>query len=319
MLKKLICGIALLCAIVMLYAVDASAGKKIGVLVWSRETHYTEAASAVLEQLKKEGFGEPSTQFVIENADGNKAKAAELAQKFFASKMDLVIAVGTSAAIAAVQDIKSIPVVFSMVYDPVESKIAKSWKSSGNNTTGTSSKVPMSLIINTLKQLSPVKRLAVLYTPGEKNSELLLKDLEGLQVETQIKIIPVPLSRKEEVTSVISDVVGVADAIYLSGSSIVGSTASMIAETAAKAKVITVTHLTDMVDKGALLGVCANPHAEGLLTGIKAAKVLKGANPASIAIEPLKKFDVTVNMKTVRIGGIEIPTAFMKLVTKTLD
>jgi putative ABC transport system substrate-binding protein len=62
-----------------------------------------------------------------------------------------------------------------MVYDPVEAGIAKDWEGSGNNTTGTSSKIPMSNLMDCLTDFAPVKRLAVMYTPGEKNSETQLK------------------------------------------------------------------------------------------------------------------------------------------------
>ncbi len=319
MMKRLTYVALLFFAIAVLLAGEAQAEKKIGVLVWSDEDRYTQAKNGTLEQLKKDGFAEPQVKYVVENAGGNKAKAAELAQKFSNARLDMVIAVGTSAAIAAAKDIQNIPLIFSMVYDPVESKIAADWKSSGNNTTGASPKVPMSQLISILKQFAPVKRLAVLYTPGEKNSETQLKDIASIQAEFQIKVIPVPLTRKEEVAGVLADVVGAADAIYLSGSNIVGSSVASIVETATRAKVVTVSHLDDLVVKGVLLGVCADPHAVGVVSGAKAAKVLKGAKPSSIPIETLKKLDVIINMKTARSGKIEVPPAFLKQVTKTIE
>ena len=318
-MKRLTYAASLLFAIVVLFAAEAQAEKKIGVLVWSDESRYTQAKNGALEQLRKDGFGEPQVRYIMENAGGNKAKAAELALKLSSDKLDMVIAVGTSAAIAAAKEIKNVPLIFSMVYDPVESKIAADWKSSGNNTTGASPKVPMSQLISVMKQFTPVKRLAVLYTPGEKNSETQLKEISGIQAEFQIKVIPVPLARKEEVASILADVVGAADAIYLSGSSIVGSSVEAIVETATKAKVVTVSHLDDLVDKGVLLGVCADPHAVGALSGAKAVKVLKGAKPSSIPIEALKKLEVIINMKTARAGKIEVPQAFLKLATKTIE
>lgn len=319
MMKRLTYAASLLFAFVVLIAAEAHAEKKIGVLVWSDEGRYTQAKNGALEQLKKDGFGEPQVKYIVENAGGNKAKAAELARKFSNARLDMVIAIGTSAAIAAAKEIKNIPLIFSMVYDPVESKIAADWKSSGNNTTGASPKVPMTQLIGVLKQFTPGKRLAVLYTPGEKNSETQLKDIASIQGELQFKAIPVPLTRKEEVAGVLADVVRAVDAIYLTGSNIVGSSVATIVDAATKAKVVTVSHLDDLVDKGVLLGVCADPHAVGLLSGAKAAKVLKGAKPSAVPIEALKKLDVIINMKTARAGKIDVPPAFLKLVTKTIE
>jgi putative ABC transport system substrate-binding protein len=309
-------------AVVMVMAVlapDARAEKKIGVLLFSDEVRYQESRNGILDQLKKAGFGEPAVKYLVENAGGNKAKAAELAQKLNAAKPDMIVVVGTSAAVAVAKEAKTIPIVFSMVYDPVDSKIAESWMSSGNNTTGASPRVPMAKLLDELKQLSPVKRLAVLYTPGEKNSETQLKEIQAEQASAGMKVVPVPLSTKEEVSQMIAEVVGSSDAIYLTGSSIVGSCIALITDTATKAKVITVTHLDDYVDKGVMLGVCANPYAVGQLAGEKAVKVLKGVKPSSVPIEALKKMDVILNAKTARAAQIPVPAAFKATVTKTIE
>lgn len=319
MMKRLAYVIAVLCTMVTLFAAEAKAEKKIGILIWSEENRYSDALKGIMEELKKEGFGEPQVKFTIENAKGNKAKAMELAQKFASAKMDMLIALGTSVTVPAAKLINDVPIIFSVIYDPVEAKIAADWKSSGNNTTGSSNKVSMSQLVKTLKQLGPVKTLAVLYTSGEKNSEAQLKELQGIQADSQIKVVSVLLTSKEEVARVIPDVAGTVDAMYLSGSNVVAETAALIVNIATKAKVITVTHVEDLVDKGVLLGVYANPYAVGRLAGEKAAKVLKGAKPSSIPIEALKKMDVIVNMKTAKAGNFNIPPAFLKSVTKTVE
>jgi putative ABC transport system substrate-binding protein len=318
-LRRLLVVIVAFFMLPVLLSGEARAEKKIGVLIWSEEGRYSESKNGIMDQLKKSGFGEGTVKFTVENAGGNKAKAAEFAQKFAAAKLDMIIVVGTSAAVAVAREIKTVPVVFSMVYDPVDAKIADDWKSSGNNTTGVSSRVPMSKLVSTLKQLAPVKKLAVLYTPGEKNSETQLKEIQAVQNEAQIKVVPVPLTNKEQVSSIMSDVTSVADAIYLSGSGIVGDSVSTIVDIATKAKIITVTHLDDFVDKGVLLGVCANPHKVGTLAGEKAVKVLKGAKPASIPIESLKNLDVIVNMKTAKAGQIQVPPTFLKTATQVIE
>lgn len=67
-----------------------------------------------------------------------------------------------------------------------------------------------------------------LYTPGEKNSEAQLKELQGLQSSSQITVIPIILTKKEEVARTLSVVVPAADAMYLTGSSVIGETVPII-------------------------------------------------------------------------------------------
>lgn len=311
--------IAVVCAGIMLSSAAAGAEKKIGVLMYSEETRYHEALKGIKEQLEKGGFKEPEVRFIMENAEGSKAKTAELVRKFAELKLDMILTVGTTATVAVVREIKDVPIVFSMVYDPVEAGIAKDWKSSGNNITGASPRIPMSRLVTTLKKFAPVKNLAVLYTPGEKNSEIQLKELQGLQTEFKIKIMPVILTSREEIDQTLSTVVHSVDAVYLSGSSIVGTSTSLILDITTGAKVITIAHLDDLVNKGALLGVCADPYLVGRLAGKKAVQILRGAKPSSIPIEIEKKLDVILNKKTALAGQFVIPPEFMKTVTKTVE
>lgn len=298
---------------------QALAEKKIGILLWSDGSGYPEAKNGIINQLAKEGFGASSLNLTVEGANGNKAKAMEIAQRFAKSNFDVVIPIGTSAALAVAKEIKDSPVVFSMVFDPVDSKIAEAWKSSGNNTTGASSKVPMDQLLERLKQLAPVKTVAVLYTPGEKNSEIQLREIQHVQSEQGIKAVPVPITSSEDITHILPDVASRVDALYLTGSSVVTQAIAQIVDIASKARVITVTHLGENVQKGVLLGVSANPYEVGLLAGAKAAKVLKGAKPSSVPIDILTKLDVILNTRTAKTGHIDIPPSFLRAATQTID
>jgi putative ABC transport system substrate-binding protein len=300
-------------------ASTALAQKKIGIIIWENERNYTEAKEGLMAQLAKEGFWESKASYIVEDAGGSKVKAADIAKRFAATKLDLIVAIGTSAAVAVSKETKDVPMVFAVVYDPVDSKIATDWKSSGNNTTGTSSKIHMSLLLESLKQLAPVKSLAVLYTPGEKNSEAQLKDLQSAQAQFGIKIIPVPLTTREETPRMLNEVMGRVEAVFLSGSSIAIDALPMIVETAKKAGVITTSIQSDKVEKGILLGVYANTRTLGTMAGEKAAKVLNGAKPSSIPIDTVKKPDIIVNMRTARDSRINVSPAFLNTATRVIE
>ncbi len=295
------------------------AEKRIGILVSFEQTRYDESLKGIMDQLERDGYKKPAVTFIIENAQGSHVRAAEQVSKLAAAKLDLIVTLGTLATTAVTREIKDVPVVFSMVYDPVEAGITRNWKSSGNNSTGASNRFPLSVLMQRLQELGPFKRLAVLFTPGEKNSESQLKELQGLQTGAEIKIVAVPLTNKEEVGQILPEVVHTADAIYLTGSSIVGETAPIIATIANKAKVITITHLDDLAEKGALLGVCANSYRVGRLAGRKAAMILNGAKPSSLPIGVQKKLDLILNMRSANAGQFQIPADFMKKVTRTIE
>jgi putative ABC transport system substrate-binding protein len=248
---------------------EACAEKKIGVFMFSEETRYLDAARGFKKRLNEAGFGENKVTYFVENAGGNNARAAEIATKLSKQKLDMILSLGTSATVPLSREIKDVPIVFSMVYDPVEAGIAQSWKSSGNNTTGSSPLIPMPKLMDLLKKFAPVKRLAVLYTPGEKNSESQLSDLQEIQDKYQIKMVPVRLTKKEDIGQLLPEVLRSSDALFITGSSVVNNEVQAIVDMAAKSKVITITHLEDLVVKGVLLGIIADSLALGRLILIR--------------------------------------------------
>lgn len=305
--------------IIPLLPVQARAEKKIGVLLFSEEARYYDSLKGIREQLAKAGFKEPAVRFIIGNAGGNKAKAAELVHGFARGNLALMVTLGTNATIAAARDIRDTPIVFSMVYDPIEARVAKDWKSSGTNATGVSPRIPMTELVKRLKEIRPVKRIAALYTPGERNSESQVKELQEVQERLAVKVVPVIISSKEDVGRFLPDVLPSVDALYLSGSSVIGSNIPPVVALAAKAKVITISHLEDLVQQGVMLGVCSDPYQLGIMAGKKAVAVLKGTKPSAIPIEYMARPGLYINSKTAAATGIKLPRDFQKKATRIFD
>jgi len=110
-----------------------------------------------------------------------------------------------------------------------------------------------------------------------------------------------------------------AEAVVLTGSSVIGDTVAQIVLLASRVHIVTATQSEDHVDKGVLLGVTVDPRAVGRLAGEKAVRVLRGATPASIPIEALKTSQVMVNLKTAKASGIDVPADVRKMATRLVE
>jgi len=302
-----------------LIAFEARAEKRVVLITYSEEGFYLKSQKGLLELLSAEGFGTATVNLSVENAQGSKSKASELVQKYAAEKPDLLITLGTSVTIFALKAIRDLPVVFSTVYDPIEAGIAKDWASSGNNCTGASTKIPPTKILELVREFTPIKTLGVLYTPGEMNSESQLRGLQDVQASSGIKILPIILARKDEIPQILPEVVNAVDAVYLTGSTIVGGSVPAIVEIANKAGVLSISHLDDLVEKGAVLGICTNSYLVGRLAGEKAVQVLRGADPSTIPIESGKEIDIILNRPSATAGKFQIPEPFLKKITKFIE
>lgn len=319
MVHKISISLLFLCGLFLLHSRDALAATNIGVLLYSEEDRYHSSFEGIRKELAKAGFKEPKVKFIAGNAAGSKAKATELVESFKKERLSLLITLGTNATIIAAREIRNVPIVFSMVFDPIEVRIAKDWKSSGTNVTGVSPRISMSGLVKRLSEIRPAKRIAVLYTPGEKNSEVQLKELQALQEKMAFKVVPVIISRPEDIPQILPEVLPTIDSLYFSGSSIVGSNIPAIVTLAAKANVITFTHLEDLVQNGVMLGVAADPYRLGIMAGKKAAAVLNGVSPAAIPIEFMKTPQLYLNRKTAKTTGIKLPDSLIRNAEKIFE
>ncbi len=291
---------------------------KIGVLLSSDDARYVDVAEAAIKQLKAEGYSDSKITVNTQDAKGDKAAAAKIAKQFAADGVRLVMPMGTAATAGAVKELKDIPIVFGVVWDPVEAGFARDWRSSGMNTTGSSNKVPMAALVKTLKRLSSLKRLGVLYNPTEKNSVLQLEEFKGLQRELAFEVVEVAVTKAEEAAAVARAFAPRVDAFYISGAVTVTSQMAAIASVAAEHKLPTISHLIDVANGGALLAVSANLQEVGRLAGAKAAQVLRGTRPSDIPIETLKRFDVVINLKTASATGVKVPVDLVQSASRVI-
>jgi putative ABC transport system substrate-binding protein len=291
---------------------------KVGVLLSADEARYKDGAEAAIKQLKTEGYDDSKLTIETRSAKGDKKAAAAIAKEFAAGGARAILTLGTGATGAAMGVLKETPIVFSIVWDPVEAGYAKSWAASGTNATGSSHKAPMSSVIKTLKRIGPMKRLGVLFNPAEANSVTQLADFKAIQKEFGFEVVEAPVSKKEEAANVVKSLVTRVDAMYISSAVVVTSQVPAITAIAVEHKIPTSTQVSDAVDAGVLLGVTASVQEVGRLAGVKLAKVLRGEKPSGMPIDIVKRFDVSINMKTAKAAGIKIPLDLLQSATRVI-
>jgi len=96
-------------------------------------------AAAFLQRLRELGWIE-GRNITIEYrwADSQDERVAEIAAEFVRLKVDVILAVGTEAALAAKQATAAIPIVFPIAGDPIGNKLVASLAQPGGNVTGLS-------------------------------------------------------------------------------------------------------------------------------------------------------------------------------------
>ncbi len=142
------------------------------------------------------------------SADRNSSRFPRLVRQAKELEPDLLYTWGTSATLAAVgiyeEDIAAfptsqIPVLFTMVSYPVQSKIVPSFEGSGRNLTGSSHTVPLESQLKAMLAYREVTRIGMIFNPREDNSVLNMHEMRELTEEIGIELvaISVPLKKRQ--------------------------------------------------------------------------------------------------------------------------
>ena len=175
------------------------------------------ARDGFIAALEEAGFKEgEDVVYDLQNAQGDFTNAISIAQKFKDDKVDLIVAIATPTAQAALQVNQEIPIVINAVTDPVAASLAKSWESSGNNLTGMSDAAPNKQQVELIPLFLPeAKNVGTIYNAGEANSVVQIEVARETCKELGLNLIEVTVSNSSEVLMAAQSLAGRVEAIYI--------------------------------------------------------------------------------------------------------
>jgi putative ABC transport system substrate-binding protein len=283
--------------------------KNIGVLQLVQHDALDAANKGFVDGLKEKGF-EDGKNIKIEqqNAQGDQGNAQTIAKQFADSKKDLIFAIATPAVQASYNATKDIPIIFTAVTDPVKAEVAKDWKSSGTNVTGTSDKVPVDKQIELLKKLIPnAKTVGVIYNTSETNSVIQVDELKAAAEKAGLKVKEVGVTNVNEINQNLSNALGEMDVLYTPTDNTVASGYSLVGKLCLDKKVPIIGAEEAIVTKGGLASIGIDYYKLGKEAGAKAADVLNGKKPSEVEITTLSDMAFTINTDTAKKLNITIP------------
>lgn len=243
----------------------------------------------IIDELKALGYvNKQNIAIDFQSAQGSPLIASQIAQRFAGQEAEIMVGIGTTAAQALVKPAQSIEskVVFSSVTDPLQAGLVENLKAPAKNVTGVSNFVPIDPQFELFKQIQPkLKRLGVVYNPGEANSVSLLIKIEEAAGRTGLEIVPVTAVESSEVNTAVKSLVGKVDAIFVSNDNTALSAFDSIILVAREAKIPVYVSDTDMVKKGAVAALGPNQYQLGRQTGKMIVKILQGTYVNDLPVE----------------------------------
>jgi len=306
MKKTVIYFVILVCSVLFLGAGPAAAADKtIGVVMTGNIPYYKDMHKAFTDGLAAEGLGK--VEIVLQTPMPETVSWSNAVRKLVAVGADVIVTYGAPATLVAMSEASDIPIVFAGVYDPQALGIM------GRNATGVSSKVPVASLVKSLRSISHFATLGIVYSESEKDTVLQANDVKQLETSFGYKSSRFSVKKADDVARIAN-----VDALFLTTGCAAMHCVSNIIGVARKAKIPTGTTIGGGEGSGIILTLSANPLEQGREAAKIAARVLKGAKPSSIPLEPPKKIDLIVNLKEATDMGLKIPFDLLTTATKVI-
>ncbi len=266
----------------------------------SRDFGYTEGRNIVIE---------------YRYAEGRPERLPGLAAELVRLNLDVIAAETTPASLAVQHATATIPIVMTLVADPVESGLISSLARPGGNITGLSLQLPdiAAKRLQLLRETVPgVSRVGILWnsaspiTPPQFRAAQAAAQVLGIQLESLGVRAPDDFERAfQAATRRGTGALFILDDFFLTRH------LTQIAKLTVKTRLPAMAGVTGFAEAGVLVSYGPNFAAITRRAVTYVDKILKGAKPADLPIEQPTKFDLVINLKTAKALGLTIPPSLL--------
>ena len=300
--------------------------RRIGVLLSAAadDSEYPTLVGAVLQRLRDLGWTDGrnlriDTRWGAGNTDNIRKHAADLV----ALAPEVILAPGGAVLGPLLQVTRTIPIVFTIVPDPVGAGFVDSLARPGGNATGfTSFEYGIGgKWLELLKELAPsVTRVAVIRDTVNTAGIGQFGAIQSVSPSVGMEVSPINAHDASEIERAIT-----AFARSSNGGLIVTSGASpvrhrdLIIMLAARHKLYAIYYSREFVARGGLLSYGPNRIDQFQRAADYVDRILKGEKPANLPVQAPTKYELAINLKTAKSLGLEVPTALLARADEVIE
>jgi putative ABC transport system substrate-binding protein len=259
----------------------------------------------------------------FESAQGNASLASQIAQKFVGQKPDVVVALSTVSSQTFLKYLsknQDIPMVFSSVTDPLSAMIVNDLKKPGGAVTGVSNFIDLKPQFELFKTILPsLKKLGVVYNPGEQNSVIFIELAKKVAKKLGIKIVTVPAYKSSEVGAAAQSLADKVDAFFVYNDSTVLSAFESLVKVADLSVVPVFCSDVDMIERGATAALGPDQYELGRQTGRMILAILEGQSPGEIPVGYPEKIELALNQKQAQKINLTFLPSLLKKASKVIE
>ena len=282
---------------------------KVGIIQLVEHPSLDTIRESLIAGLEAEGFKEgENLEIDYQNGQNDMGTMKNIAQKFVGDEVDVIVAIATPAAQAALSETTDIPIVFAAITDPISAELVASNDEPGGNVTGTSDYIAVDKIMGLAEEITPdFRTIGALYNTGEANSVSVIEDLKAYAEEKGLKVVTSTVTNTSEVQQAAQKLADKCDIVFSPIDNTIASSMQVDTDVFNKSKTPFYVSADSMVKDGGLATYGIDYTVLGNETGKMIAEVLNGADTATMAVKTMSDLQVYVNQTTADALGLEIP------------
>jgi putative tryptophan/tyrosine transport system substrate-binding protein len=263
-----------------------------------------------------------SHRFEYRFAQGRAEQFPALASELVNLPVDLIVARGTPASLAAQKATSTIPIVMS-AGDPVAVGLVSGLARPGGNVTGMSVQMAEQegKRLELLKKLLPnFSRVAVLSNPSNPYCIIAVREarLGATALGLQFDLVDASDSRGLDEAFLMLNRIS-PDAVLVVADPFLAGEGARIAEQMIKSRLPSIYSYHESVVAGGLMTYTTNYYDVFRREGLFIDKIFKGAKPGDLPVQQPTKFDLVINLKTAKALGLEIPPTLLALADEVIE
>ncbi|MFC5084862.1 ABC transporter substrate-binding protein [Microvirga arabica] len=265
---------------------------------------------ALRDGLQEHGFTVPRNLQIEIRHSGVPAQISAFAAELVQAGVELIVTHGTPAVEAVKKAAESLPIVFATIGDPVGAGLVQSLRRPGGNITGLSilasdlSHKRLEIVKETMPRL---KRVAMLSNPSNESLNVQLAETVAAARMLGLELQSIPVQHARELESAVSTAASAhADAIIITSDSIQMNRRTEIVERAMSHRIPAISEYREIALAGALLSYGPSREDCWRRAASYVARILHGANPGDLPVEQPSKYNLVINLRTVRALGVDV-------------
>jgi putative ABC transport system substrate-binding protein len=239
-------------------------------------------------------------------------------------KVELIVAFGPPAALAAKRVVKTVPVVFAAVGDPIVIGLVQSLARPGGNLTGVTFDVTPEIMGKRLELLKAaatnLSRVAALWSSADPVGLPLLRQLEQAAQRLSVKVTPYNVRGPEDFDPLFEKILkDRANGMLVVGGPVNVVHQSRIIAFASTHGLPAISISRSFVEDGGLMSY--GPSFADIMhdTAAYVVRILKGAKPADLPVEQPTKFELVINLNTAKALGLTIPHSLLLRADRVIE